>query len=64
MATKVFGKEDWKEFRNEILELVILYHHVKEYSEFDKDKIEYIKNFFHLSKKQAITVNRQHKVDR
>lgn len=55
MEKKVYGKAEWKEFRNEILELVILYHHVKEYSEFDKDKIDYIKSFFHLSKKQAIT---------
>lgn len=55
MAKKEFDKEDWQEFRKEILELVILYHHVKEYSEFDIDKIEYIKSFFHLSKKQAIT---------
>jgi hypothetical protein len=55
MEKKVYGKSDWQEFRKEILELVILYHHVKEYSEFDKDKIEYIKSFFHLSKKQAIT---------
>jgi hypothetical protein len=55
MAIKEFDKEDWKEFRNEILELVILYNHVKEYSDFDKNKIEYIKSFFHLSRKQAIT---------
>jgi hypothetical protein len=55
MGKKVYGKAEWQEFRNEILEMVILYHHVKEFSEFDKDKIEYIKSFFHLSKKQAIT---------
>ena len=55
MEKKVYGKAEWKVFRKEILELVILYHHVKEYSEFDKDKIEYIKSFFLLSKKQAIT---------
>jgi hypothetical protein len=55
MVKKVYGKSDWQEFRKEILELVILYHHVKEFSEFDKDKIEYIKSFFYLSKKQAIT---------
>lgn len=55
MGKKVYGKTEWQEFRNEILELVILYHHVKEYSEFDKYKIEYIKSFSHLSKKHAIT---------
>jgi hypothetical protein len=55
MGKKEYGKAEWQEFRNEVLELVILNHHVKEYSEFDKDKIEYIKSFFHLSKKQTIT---------
>lgn len=55
MSKIEFDKEDWLEFRNEIIELVILYHQVKEYLEFDKDNIEYIKSFFHLSKKQAIT---------
>jgi uncharacterized protein YlzI (FlbEa/FlbD family) len=55
MVKKVYGKAEWQEFRNEILDLVTLYHQVKEYSEFDKDKIEHIKSFFHLSKKQAIT---------
>lgn len=55
MVKKVYGKAEWQEFRNEILDLVTIYHQVKEYSEFDKDKIEHIKSFFHLSKKQAIT---------
>lgn len=55
MAKKEFSKEDWQEFRKEVLDLVILYNHVKEYAEFDKNKIEYINSFFHLSRKQAIT---------
>lgn len=55
MAKKAYGNEDWQEFRKEILRLVILYHHVKEYSEFDTNKIEYIKSFFYLSKTHAIT---------
>ena len=55
MKKELNGKTEWQEFRNEILELVILYQHVKEFSEFDKKKIDYIKNFFYSSKKQAIT---------
>lgn len=55
MAKKEISKEGWQEFRNEILELVILYHHVKEYADFDKEKIKYFESFFHLSRKQAIT---------
>lgn len=55
MKKKSYEKAEWQEFRKEVLELVRLYHQVKEYSEFDKDKIEYIKNFFHSSRSQAIT---------
>lgn len=55
MAKNVYGKEDWLDFRNEILDLVILYNQIKEYSEFDKNKIEFIKSFFYLSKRNAIT---------
>lgn len=55
MGKKVYGKTEWLEFRHEIIELVILYHHVKEYAEFDKEKIKYVERFFHLSRKQAIT---------
>lgn len=55
MGNKVYGKIEWQEFRKEILELVILYHHVKEYANFKTDRIKYIESFFHLSRKQAIT---------
>jgi hypothetical protein len=55
MGKKEFDFAEWQEFRKEVFELVILYHHVKEYSAFDKDKIEYINSFFHLSRQQAIT---------
>lgn len=55
MNKKIYDKEDWQEFRKEILELVMLYNQVKEYSDFTKDKIEYIKSLFFLSQRNAIT---------
>lgn len=55
MNKKIYDKEDWQEFRKEIFELVILYNQVKEYSCFDKDKIEFVKSFFYLSQRNAIT---------
>jgi hypothetical protein len=55
MTKKIYNKEDWQEFRKEVLELVILYCQVKEYSTFDKDKIEYVKSFFYISQRNAIT---------
>lgn len=55
MGKTEYSITEWKEFRNEILDLVNLYHHVKEYADFDTDKIKYIERFFHLSRKQAIT---------
>lgn len=55
MVKKNYGKEDWIEFRNEILDLVSLYHQVKEFSAFDKNKIQFIESFFYLSKRNAIT---------
>lgn len=55
MAKKVYGKEDWIEFRKEVLDLVILYQQVKEYAEFDRNKIGFIESFFYLSKRNAIT---------
>lgn len=55
MAKKEYGIEDWRKFREEILQLVILYKQIKEYSDFDESKIKYIKSFFHLSRNNAIS---------
>lgn len=55
MAKKTYSKEDWFEFRKEILELVMLYKQIKEFTNFDINKIELIESFFHLSRKNAIT---------
>jgi hypothetical protein len=52
---KELSEKDWNEFRNEVFELVMIYHQVKEYSNFDPDKIKNIKSFFFLSKRNAIT---------
>ena len=54
MAKQEYGKEGWNEFRKEILQLVMLYKQVKEYTDFDKTKINYIKTFFYLSRDNAI----------
>ncbi|WP_300665170.1 hypothetical protein [Fluviicola sp.] len=54
MAKKEYEKEDWQIFRGEILELVILYNQIKEYSDFDKDLAKHIKSFFFLSRNNAI----------
>ncbi|MEX1192430.1 MAG: hypothetical protein WEA99_10695 [Brumimicrobium sp.] len=54
MVKRKYTKKDWEEFRKEILDLVILYNHVNEYSQFTKDQIEIIQSFYFLSRKQAI----------
>jgi hypothetical protein len=54
MAKQEYGKEGWSEFRKEILQLVMLYKQVKEYTDFDKTKINCIKTFFYLSRDNAI----------
>ncbi len=55
MAKKEYGVDDWRKFREEILQLVILYKQIKEYTDFDESKIVYIKSFFHLSRNNAIS---------
>lgn len=55
MAKKIYGKEDWEIFRGHVLDLVILYKHVKEFAFFDVEKLQYIPSFFFLSQKNAIT---------
>lgn len=50
----ISDKEEWRKFREEILELVMLYSQINEFSIFDQAKIEYIPSFFIFSRNNAI----------
>lgn len=58
MTKKKFEtKEDWEKFRNKILELIMIYNQVKEFSEcIEKniEQVEIIKNYFGLARENAI----------
>lgn len=51
---KIYDKEDWIKFREEILELVMLYSQINEFSIFDRGKVDYISSFFMFCRNNAI----------
>ncbi len=50
----ISDKEDWIKFREEILELVMLYSQINEFSIFDRGKVDYISSFFMFCRNNAI----------
>jgi len=49
-------KKDYEIIRNDILYIIGLYNYIKSFKNLDKDKINYIKNFYHITKEISVEV--------